>query len=83
MHYPKLPIYSKRQAICAPESLWRRPTACNIHPLGKATAFFSLDINNIGIAPAPASDAVLLFLVPIFPVIVLLFPLLLVERRFL
>lgn len=56
------------------------PTTGNIDPLSQARTVLALDINDIRVAPAAASDAVLLGGIVVIPVLVLLDALLLVER---
>lgn len=59
------------------------PATSNIYPLGQTAAFFAFDIHNVGITAAAAAHAILLGRVPVFPVVVLLEPLLLIQRRLL
>lgn len=56
------------------------PTTRNIHPLGQARTILALDIDDIRVAPAAASNAVLLGGIVVIPVLVLLDALLLVHR---
>lgn len=57
------------------------PPARDIDPLRQTAALLALDIHNVRVAAAAAPHAVLLGRVKLFPVLVLLLPLALVERR--
>jgi hypothetical protein len=57
------------------------PAAGDVNPFCKARSFLALHVDNVRVAPAPAANAVFFLLVPRLPVLVLLDPLLLVERR--
>lgn len=54
------------------ESVSARPPAHDVNPLSKAAPFLALHVDDVRVAPAPASHAVLLLLVPVLPVVVLL-----------
>lgn len=58
---------------------WGCPSTGNLDPLGQTTALFALDINDIRVASASASDSVFFLGVPVVPVGVLLLGLLVVE----
>lgn len=49
-----------------------KPTS-NLHPLRNTTTLFTLNINNIRVAPTPAAHAVFLLGVPLGPVVVVFF----------
>ena len=59
----------------------RRPTARNLDPLRQTAPLLALHVHDVRVASAPAPDTVLLLLVPVFPVVIFLEALLLVERR--
>jgi len=59
------------------------PPAGDVDPFGHTAALLAFHVDNIGIAAAPAAHAVLLWRVPVLPVVVLLEPLALVRRRLL
>lgn len=59
------------------------PPAGDIDPFGHAAAFLAFHVDNVGVAPAPAPHAVLLWRVPVLPVVVLLESLALVRGRLL
>ena len=59
------------------------PAAGDINPLGQARALLALDVDDIGVTAAAAAHAILLLRVPLVPVLVLLEPLLVVQRRLL
>lgn len=59
------------------------PSTRHINPLGQAAAVLAFDVDNVGIAAAAAADAILLGGVKIFPVLVLLLSLPLVQRSLL
>lgn len=63
--------------------LWAGPPACDVNPFCQAAAFLAFDIDNVGIAAAAASNAVLLWWIPVLPVVILLEPLSLVRCRLL
>lgn len=48
----------------------RDEASCHLHPLRYTAAFLSFDIDNIGIASAPAADTVFFLRVPFRPVLV-------------
>jgi hypothetical protein len=63
--------------------LWGCEPSGNFNPLRQAASLLVLDVRNIGVTFAPTAHSVLLFCVPIVPVFVVLFGLLLVfEVRF-
>ena len=67
-----------RGRMCGSRTFLRRgPATRNIDPLGQARTFLALNINDVGIAPAAATHAVLLPFVEVGPVLVFLFPLVL------
>lgn len=67
--------------VCDALSLHLRagPSTGNIDPFSKARSLLALDIDNVRVAAASASDTVLLLSVPVFPVLVFLDTLLFVE----
>lgn len=76
----KFPKERRKKASHAPLLLLhlrRCPTTGDVDPLGKTGAVLALDIDNVRVTSAAATNAVLLGLVPAFPVLVLLdsFPL--------
>ena len=54
--------------------LSRCPPPCHIHPFIKTTSLFPLDINNVSITLAPASNSILFYRIPRLPVFVFLSP---------
>lgn len=59
------------------------PSTGDVDPLGHTATLLAFYVDNIGIAATPAAHAVLLWRVPVLPVVVLLESLALVQRRFL
>jgi hypothetical protein len=60
--------------------LWRCPAPGHLHPFGQTATLLALNLRNIRVAATPASDAVLLLTVPMFPIVVFLAPLFFVVR---
>lgn len=56
------------------QDLWRGPATSHIHPFVKTAALLSLDINNVSVTAASATNTVLLDLVRVRPVLVFLDP---------
>ena len=56
----------------------RRPSTGYVDPLRQAAAEFALDVDNVGITLASASNPILLYRVPRIPELILLFPFLFV-----
>lgn len=50
--------------------LWRGPATGNVHPLRQARAILALNVNNVSVASATASNTILLGLIPALPVLV-------------
>ena len=63
------------------EGLWAGPAAGNINPLGQTAAFLALDVDDVGVAAASTTHAVLLGRVVRIPVGVLFDPLAFVACR--
>lgn len=50
--------------------LGRGPATSNVHPLSQARSVLALNINNVSVASAAASNTILLGLIPALPVLV-------------
>lgn len=63
----------------APFSFSRSPTARDVHPFSQARTLLALNIDNVCVTATSAADTIFFDLVPVFPVLVLFYSLLLIQ----